>query len=59
MPGEGTVLFSALADRGPGRVASNRLESFAQFAGNENFSSPLGHTPVDKRLTAGAGRKIR
>jgi hypothetical protein len=37
MLGEGTVLFGALARRGPGRVASNRLESFAQFAGNENF----------------------
>jgi hypothetical protein len=37
MLGEGTILFSALAGRGPGRVARNRLESFAQFAGNENF----------------------
>jgi hypothetical protein len=35
--GEGTVRFGALADRGSGRVARNRLESFPQFAGNDNF----------------------
>jgi hypothetical protein len=35
-PWKGTVFFSVLAGRGPGRVSCNRLESFAQFAGNEN-----------------------
>jgi hypothetical protein len=33
----GTVLFVVLAGRGPGRVARNRLDLFAQFCGNENF----------------------
>jgi hypothetical protein len=59
MLGEGTVIFGIFAGRGPGRVACNRFESFAQVAGNEKFSSPLGPTPVDRRLTAGEGHKIR
>jgi hypothetical protein len=37
MPGEGTVLLGGLAGRGPGRVARNRIELFAQFGGNQNF----------------------
>jgi hypothetical protein len=37
MLGEETILFSVLAGSGPGRVAHNRLESFAHFAGNEKF----------------------
>jgi hypothetical protein len=37
MLGEGTVLFGAFAGRGPGRVASNCLELFVQFPGNEDF----------------------
>jgi hypothetical protein len=59
MLGEGTVLFGLLAGRGPERVARNCLESFAPFAGNEQFSSPLGPTPVDRPPTAGEGRKLR
>jgi hypothetical protein len=57
MPGEGTVLFFVLAGRGLGRVAHNRLESFAEFVGNEKLSSPQGSTPVDRRATAGEGAK--
>jgi hypothetical protein len=59
MRAEGTVLFGVLAGRGPGRIARNRLESFAQFTWNETFSSPLGPTPVDGQRTAGEGRKMR
>jgi hypothetical protein len=55
----GIVIFGALVGRGPGRVAGNRLELFAQFAGNEQFSSPQDPTPVDRRPTAGEGRKMR
>jgi uncharacterized protein YfaA (DUF2138 family) len=58
MVGEGTVLFGRLAGRDTARVASNRVELFAQFAGNEKVSSPLGPTPVDRRPTSGEGRKI-
>jgi hypothetical protein len=56
---EGILLFGVLAGRGPGRVTRNRLESFAQLAGNEKFSSLLGPTPVDRRPPAGEGRKMR
>jgi hypothetical protein len=59
MFGEGTVLFSLFAGRGPGHVAFNCLESFAQFAGNDNFSYPLGPTPDDRRPTASEDRKMR
>jgi hypothetical protein len=59
MLGEGTVLFGVLAGRGPGHVACNSLEWFAQFAGNEKFSSPLGATSVDRRSTTGEGREMR
>jgi hypothetical protein len=59
MLGEGVVLFSVLAGRGLERVAHNRLESFAQFTGDEKFSSPLGLTPVDRQPTADEGRKMR
>jgi hypothetical protein len=59
MPAEGTVFFGVFAGRAPGRVARNRLGSFAQFAGNEKFSSPLSPTPVDRRPTADEGHKIR
>jgi hypothetical protein len=59
MLGEETVLFGVLAGRGPECAPRNRLKSFAQFAGNEKFSSPLGPTPVDRRPTAGEGRKMR
>jgi hypothetical protein len=45
--------MGVLAGRGRGRVTRNRLEAFAQFTGNEIFSSPLGPTPIDRRLTAG------
>jgi hypothetical protein len=55
MLGEGTVLFGVLA----GRVARNRRELFAQFTGNEKFSFPLGPTSVNRRSTAGGGRKMR
>jgi hypothetical protein len=55
--GEAIVLFGAFAGRGPGPVARNRRELFAQFAGNEKFSSPLGLTPVERRLQAGEGAK--
>jgi hypothetical protein len=48
MLGEGTVPFGLLAGRRPGRVARNHLESFTQFAWNENFSSQLGPTPVGR-----------
>jgi hypothetical protein len=41
MLGEGTVHFGVLTGRGSRRVARNRLELFAQFAGNEIFSSQL------------------
>jgi hypothetical protein len=57
MLGEGTIFFGVLAGRGPEHVVRNRLESFAQFAGNENFSSPLGPTPIDRQPTAGEGCK--
>jgi hypothetical protein len=56
---EGTVAFGALAGRCPGRVARNRLESFAQFTGNAKFSSLLGPTPVDRRPMTGEGCKMR
>jgi hypothetical protein len=59
MFGEGTVLFGGLVGRGPGSVARSRLESFAQFAGNEKFSSPPGPTSVDRRPTVGENRKMR
>jgi hypothetical protein len=59
MLGEGTVLFGVLSVRGPGRVARNHLESFAQFAENENVSSALSLTLVDRRPRAGEGRKMR
>jgi hypothetical protein len=59
MIGEGIVLFVVLAGRGPGHVARNRLELFAQFPGNEKMSSPLGSTPVDKRPPAREGRKMQ
>jgi hypothetical protein len=55
MLGEGTSLFGVLA----GRVARNCLESFAQFAGNEKFSSPLDRTPVDRQPTASESRKMQ
>jgi hypothetical protein len=48
MLGEGTILFGVFAGRGYGRIARNRLGSFAQFAGNEKFSSPLGLTLIDR-----------
>jgi hypothetical protein len=48
MLGDGTMLFGGLAERSPGRIARNHLESFVQFAGNEKFSSPLGPTPTDR-----------
>jgi hypothetical protein len=51
MLGQATVLLGELTGRGTGGVARDRLESFAQFAGNENFSSPLDTTPVDRRPT--------
>jgi hypothetical protein len=59
MPGEGTVLFGVLAGRGAVRVTGNHLESFAQFAEKEKFLSPLGVTTVNRRPTAGEGRKMR
>jgi hypothetical protein len=59
MLGRGTVLFGGLAGQGPGPVARHRLELFPQFAQNETFSFPLGLTPVDRRPTAGEGRKMR
>jgi hypothetical protein len=59
MLGKGTVLFGGLAGQGPGRVARNRLELFAQFAGNEKFSSLPGPRSVGRRPTAGEGRKMR
>jgi hypothetical protein len=37
MLGEGAVLFGVLAGQGPGRITCNRLESFAQFTGDDNF----------------------
>jgi hypothetical protein len=46
MPGEEIVHFGVLTGRGPGRAARNLPESFAQFAGNENVSSPLSPTPI-------------
>jgi hypothetical protein len=52
MPGERTVLFSVLAGRRPGRVARNNLESFAQFAGSENFHLRL----VPHQLTDDLGQ---
>jgi hypothetical protein len=59
MLGEETVLSGVLAGRGPGRIARNHLESNVQFTVNENFLSPLGPTPVDKRPTAGDDRNMR
>jgi hypothetical protein len=40
-------------------TALSRLHNFVQFAGNEKLSSLLNRTPVDKRPTAGDGRKMR
>jgi hypothetical protein len=57
MLGEGTLLFGIIAGRGPGHVARNRLELFAQFAGNEKSSPLLGPIPAHKRPTAGESRK--
>jgi hypothetical protein len=59
MLGEGTVFFGVLAGQGPGRIARNRLESCAQFVGNENFLFRPGLTPVDRRHTAGKDRKMK
>jgi hypothetical protein len=56
---EGTVLFGILAGLGPGRVARNHLELCVQFVGNENLSSPLGPTPVDRRPKTCEGCKMR
>jgi hypothetical protein len=53
MLGKGTALFGVLVGPGLGRVARNCLESFARFAGNEKFSSPLGPTPVDRVTKCG------
>jgi hypothetical protein len=53
MLGEGTVLFCVLTGRGRARVSRDRLELFAQFAGNENFSSQMGPTSVDRQPTYG------
>jgi hypothetical protein len=58
MFGEGTILFNILTGRGPGRVARNCLELFAQFAGNGKISSPLGPTPIDRQPTARDGGKM-